>query len=345
MGAFIHTGGASKHMAVSKHIGASKCMGYMDTPLVGQSMLSLCCLCTGESKHLLYNPELYLPSSKHREAPKCMGVSKHTGRHMGTSKDTGSHPYMRDIKCTGGIQTCFCVILNYICHLVCFAVFFLVLGILSIFFCSFEFCTVCSETAGNIAKQPALLKLLETWLNSLLQCVQYIVLYTSNAIPLLAAAEILLGQNLLHGIGRHAGMLPACLDTPIWLYALHMFGCPICLDTPTYVWMPPVCFDDVWMPPVHTQHKESMLCQTKEVSICPHTFVCPICLDAPCMLGFPHMFEWSPVYLDAHLYVQMPTCMFGHPHMLGHPPVCLDAPYIWMHPLYIWMPPYVWTPP
>ena len=34
--------------------------------------------------------------------------------------------------------------------------------------------------------------------------------------------------------------------------------------------------DDVWMPPAHAQHKESMLCQTKGVSICPHTFGCPI---------------------------------------------------------------------
>ena len=43
------------------------------------------------------------------------------------------------------------------------------------------------------------------------------------------------------------------------------------------------CPTYVWMPPVHTQHKESMLCQTKGVSICHHIFGCP------------HMFEYLPV--------------------------------------------------
>ena len=58
--AFKHTGGASKHMAASKHRGGIptyrwypsiwwhlNLWGHMDTPLVWQSMLSLCCLCTG----------------------------------------------------------------------------------------------------------------------------------------------------------------------------------------------------------------------------------------------------------------------------------------------------------
>ena len=53
--------------------------------------------------------------------------------------------------------------------------------------------------------------------------------------------------------------LPVCLDG-------LMFGCSL------HVWTPPVCLHDVWMPPVHTQHKESMLCHTKGVSICAHTF-------------------------------------------------------------------------
>ena len=99
-----------------------------------------------------------------------------------------------------------------------------------------------------------------------------------------------------------------------------MFGCQICVDTllyvwkhPKYVWMPPVCLDtllcldDVWMPPEHTQHKESMLCHTKGVSLCTRHLDAPICLDTP--------------------------------------PVCLDAPYVWTHPLYVWMPPYVWIVP
>ena len=45
--------------------------------------------------------------------------------------------------------------------------------------------------------------------------------------------------------------------------------------------------------------------------------------------------------------------MFGCPDMFACPlyvwtcPVCLDAPYVLMHPLYVWMPTCldVWTPP
>ena len=82
------------------------------------------------------------------------------------------------------------------------------------------------------------------------------------------------------------------------------------------------CHPYVWMPPVHTQHKESMLCQTKAVSICP------IHLD-------------SYICLDASLYV-------------GMPPICLVTLHVWMAPymfgcppyasLYVWTPPYVWVP-
>ena len=183
-----------------------------------------------------------------------------------------------------------------------------------------------------------------------------------------------------------------CLDDPyVWMYLTVCLDAPICLDAPCmfgyplYVWMPHVCLDDVWMPAVHIQHKESMLCQSKGVSICPHTFVCPICLDAPCMLG-------SPICLDTTYMFGCTPCMFGHPNMFGCFPVCLDAticldvptvclgiPYVWMPPwiccghshvfgclLYIynskkaffvrlmgchictphiWMPPYVWMPP
>ena len=104
-------------------------------------------------------------------------------------------------------------------------------------------------------------------------------------------------------------MVPVCLDTSISLDA------PVCLGAP-YVWMPPVCLDtpigldapicldDVWMPPVHKQYKESMFCQTKGVSICLHTFGCP------------HMFGWCPVCLDTSMSLDAPVClgapMFGY---------------------------------
>ena len=53
----------------------------------------------------------------------------------------------------------------------------------------------------------------------------------------------------------------------------HMFGCPHMFEYPA------VCLGDVWMPPVHTQHKDSMLCHTKGVSICPIHWDAPICVD------------------------------------------------------------------
>ena len=118
-------------------------------------------------------------------------------------------------------------------------------------------------------------------------------------------------------------MSPICLDTPHMSGCPHMFGhppvcldAPICLDTPICLDAPCMCVSYVWMPPVLTQHKESMLCQTKGLSIClpyiwmPHMFGCPTC-----MFGCPHIFGCA-------LYVQMP-------------PVCFDAPYVWTLPVHL----------
>ena len=86
------------------------------------------------------------------------------------------------------------------------------------------------------------------------------------------------GYYQMFGCPLHVWMPPICFNTT------HMFGCP-CMFRCThmfghllYVWTPPVFLDDVWMPPLHTQHKESMLCHTKGVSICAYTF------------GYPHSF-------------------------------------------------------
>ena len=57
-------------------------LGHMDTPLVWQSMLSLCCVCTGDiqtsSKHT-GSIQTYVGVSKHMRASKHMGASKYTG--------------------------------------------------------------------------------------------------------------------------------------------------------------------------------------------------------------------------------------------------------------------------
>ena len=91
----------------------------------------------------------------------------------------------------------------------------------------------------------------------------------------------------------------------------HMFGYPLCVCAPLYL-DACVCLEDVWIPTVHIQHKESMLCQTEGMSICPlyiwmHPYVWmpPVCLDIP-------------IYLDTtHVWMSL---------------IPLDAPYIWGHP-------------
>ena len=70
-----------------------------------------------------------------------------------------------------------------------------------------------------------------------------------------------------------------------------------------------------WMSPVYTQHKERMLCQTKEVSICT------IHLDAP-YVGMP------PISLDAAIC--LPVCL--DTPMCFNASVCLDAPKAWIPP-------------
>ena len=143
----------------------------------------------------------------------------------------------------------------------------------------------------------------------------------------------------------------ACRNVPC------MFGHPICLDTPN------ICLDDplyvlmMFGCPIHTQHKESMLCQTKgcpyvpihldapyvwmyllyvlmpQYVWTPPTFWMPLlCLDglcmfgkplhvwmSPSMFGHPHLFGWPNIFGCTH-------CMFGCPHMFGCQPICLDSP-------------------
>ena len=75
--------------------------------------------------------------------------------------------------------------------------------------------------------------------------------------------------------------------------------------------------------PVYTQHKESMLCQTKGVSIYPIHLDAPICLDTP-MFECP-LYDGIPPYAWMPPYVWMAPWMFGCPCMSGCP-LYLDAP-------------------
>ena len=125
--------------------------------------------------------------------------------------------------------------------------------------------------------------------------------------------------------------------------------------------MPPY----ICMSPVHKQHKERKLCQTKGVSICPHRFRChhmlgyhlyvgmpplcldvaicldapPVCLNATLCLNTPICLD-TPVCLDVPICLDTFICLDAHsvcldiPHMFALPiclaaPVCLHAPYLW----------------
>ena len=78
---------------------------------------------------------------------------------------------------------------------------------------------------------------------------------------------------------------PLCLDAPCmfgWPHMLpcmfghpHMFGCPCMLGHP-HIFRCPLCLDDVWMPPVYTQHKKACFVRLRG---CPYA---PIYVDAPC---------------------------------------------------------------
>ena len=105
-------------------------------------------------------------------------------------------------------------------------------------------------------------------------------------------------------------MAPVCLDAPICLNTPCMFGW--CLDAP-----------------IHTQHKYSMLCHIKGVSICTHTFGCPLYVWMLPYVWIP------PVCLDApHMFGHTP-CMFGCPLHVCTPPIWLDAPSMFGSPLYV----------
>ena len=125
--------------------------------------------------------------------------------------------------------------------------------------------------------------------------------------------------------------------------------------------MPPY----ICMPPVHKQHKESMLCQTKGVSICPHRFRChhmlgyhlyvgmpPLCLDAAiCLDAPPVCFNATlclntPICLDTPVCLDVPICLDtficldAHLYVWTYPiPTCLDTPFMFGCPPYVWLPP------
>ena len=145
-------------------------------------------------------------------------------------------------------------------------------------------------------------------------------------------------------------------ERPLHVWTPHMFGCPpvcldapICLDRPTYVWMPPLCFDDVWMPPVHTQPKESMLCQTKGgVHMPQYIWMSPYIFGCPCMFGCP-LYVWMMFGSLLYIYNTKKPC-FVRLRVYPMPPYICMAPYVWMPPcmfgcpLYALMPTYVWMP-
>ena len=68
-------GGIKTYSRCIQTYGAFKCMGTYGHPLVSQSMLSLCCVCTGHPNII----KIYWGSSKHVRGVQTYRVSKHTG--------------------------------------------------------------------------------------------------------------------------------------------------------------------------------------------------------------------------------------------------------------------------
>ena len=109
-----------------------------------------------------------------------------------------------------------------------------------------------------------------------------------------------------------------CLDASLYVWTTPcMFGFPLYawtpllyLDVPLYVQTTPVFTPPyVWMPPVHTQYKGSMLCQTVGVSICPHTFVHhPVCLNTPLCSDASKCTGASKGMWDIQTYRGIKTC-------------------------------------
>ena len=154
---------------------------------------------------------------------------------------------------------------------------------------------------------------------------------------------------------------PICLNGPLYVWmTLYVRVSPM-FECPLYAWTTPICLDapiyldDVWMPPVYTQHKESMLCQTKGVSICPIHVDAPICLGALCMFGCPTVcldaakcMVASKGMRDIRTYGGVQTyrvsskCMeaYAHPQSKKACFLCVvylqqaskHLPYIWGHP-------------
>ena len=108
-----------------------------------------------------------------------------------------------------------------------------------------------------------------------------------------------------------------CLDAPHMSECPCMFGCSLCLNVPCMFGQPlcldaPIYLDDVSLPPVHTQHKERILCQTKEVSTCPDTSACPLYINNIKKESFVRLrgCPYAPLDLDATICLDT-TCMLG----------------------------------
>ena len=138
--------------------------------------------------------------------------------------------------------------------------------------------------------------------------------------------------NIQRGIQMYGGIwTPPYSDKACFLCVVYVQGASKHMGHP-YVWKPleyAWTLPYVWMPPVHTQHKESMLCHTKGVHM-PHTFGYPICLDTPCWASKHHpnmgvskhtgviqTYGDIQTYRGAFKHMGYPN-IWGHPNVWGH---------------------------
>ena len=233
--------------------------------------------------------------------------------------------------------------------------------------CSYQHTSfpIVQNSKGYFEKKDKICKIKKK--NKMADTVQY---YTKNGVPPYVWMSPVHTQHKESIRLRGCPYAPIHLDAHICLDSPCMFGCPcmfecsLCLNAPCMFGQPqcldvPICLDApctyttqrkdtlsdkggvhmppyIWTPPVHKQHKESMLCQTKGVSICPHRFRCHHLLGYHLYVGLP------PLCLDAAICLDAPTVCLNATLCLNTP-ICLDTLYVWMSP-YVWTPSYVWMP-
>ena len=235
-------------MGESTHMGVVKCIGAIQT-YRGHTNIWGCPNIQGTSKHVRHL-QTYREMSKHTGAfkpvgvPKHMGMIKHTGghpKHMGVIKHTGGHPNIWGMsKHTGGIHPC-----TYNTKKECFV---------RLIGCPYA--PICLD--DHICWMPPICLVAPKCMGGMQM---YGGIYTYGGVKCIGGHPNIQGAYKHMGVSKHTGDIQTCEECP------NIQG-----GVQTYRW----ASEHMWTSktygghtPPYLQHKDSMLCQTNGVSICP----------------------------------------------------------------------------